>query len=411
MGSRWAIEGWLFRVLVFAFLQTLGLQAIRPMVAYRALDLGADAIWIGVIASSYALFSFLAAVPIGRRIERWGEPWVLVAGTAIVIVSTAALLVIDSLGGLAVSQSFFGLGQVMIVVGSQALVGNAGDPRDRDRRYGALTVTVSLGQLIAPAAAGLIAGGGFATGVVDSSAVDTHSVFLLATLTACLAFCAAVSMIVWKPTGAGPRPGAAAKVAEGNSFRSMREVLVIPGMRRALLVGMSVITTIDILTAYLPAFAQEVGMSVQTVGFLLATRATAGIVSRIGVVRLIQLLGRRNLLLVAVVAAGVSLALFPFVPLPLRFVAIFVVGLGLGVGQPTMLSWVAGRAPRSLRGTALGVRVSGNRLAQIFVPAAIGLLAGVAGIAVVFVAMAASLFASAAVLYSAQFELPEDPED
>ncbi len=381
------------------------------MVSYRALELGADAVWLGVIAGSYALLSFLAAVPIGRRVGRWGEPWILVAGTVITISSTAVLLVIESLWALAASQAVFGLGQVMLVVASQALVGNAGDPRERDRRYGALTVVVSLAQLVAPASAGVIAGGGFATGVVDSSSVDTRTVFILATVTASLSFCAAVTMVIWKPLGAGPRRDAAGSTPDCSSFGAMREVLVIPGMRRALLVGMSVITTVDVLAAYLPAFAEEVGMSVQTVGFLLATRATASIVSRVGVLPLMRWLGRRTLLLVAVVAAGLSLALFPFVALPIQYVLMVIVGLGLGLGQPVTLSWVAGRAPRSLRGPALGVRVSGNRLGQVIVPALIGVLAGVSGVGIVFAALAASLLASGVVLMGAQFELPEDPED
>ena len=411
MGSPRPIEGWLIRVLVFAFLQAMGLQAVRPMVSYRALELGADGAWLGVIAGSYAVFSFLAAVPLGRRIERWGEPAVLVAGTLITLVSTLALLFLDTLWALAISQAVFGLGQVMIVIGSQALVGNAGNPHERDRRYGALTVVISLAQFVAPASAGLIAGGGFATGVVDSASVDTRSVFALASLTAGLALCVAASMVVWRPAGAGPRRGVGVSEAERSSRSAMREVLVIPGMPRVLLLGVAVITTIDIITAYLPAYAEEAGLSVQTVGFLLATRAIASIVSRVGMLQLMRWLGRRTLLLTAVILAGIALAIFPFAPLPVQYVLMAIVGLGLGLGQPVTLSWVAGRAPRALRGPALGVRMSGNRLGQVLVPVAVGLLAGVAGIGVVFIAMAATLLASGAVFFGAQVELPEEPVD
>jgi len=399
------------RVLIFAFLQTLVLQAVRPMVSYRALELGADGAWLGVIAGSYALFSFVAAVPLGQRVERWGEPRMLLVGTLITVASTAGLLVIDTLWALALSQAVFGLGQVVVVVGLQALIGNAGKPHERDRRYGALTVVVSLSQFIAPASAGLIAGGGFTSRVVDSAAVDTRSVFAVAAITAGLACVAAVSMVIWRPVGAGPRPGGRAHDNKVSSFGSMRQVLTISGMPRALFVGMSVITSIDVITAYLPAFAEEAGISVQTVGFLLATRALASIASRVGMLRLIAFLGRRNLLLISVLGAGISLALFPFVPLSVQFALMVVVGLGLGLGHPVTLSWVAGRAPRSLRGPALGVRVSGNRLGQVVVPAFVGLLTGVAGVGVIFAALAASLLVSGAVLFGAKFELPEDPEE
>lgn len=380
------------------------------MVSYRALDLGADGFWLGFIAGSYALLSFLAAVPLGQRVARWGEPGMLVIGTIITISSTASLLVIDTLWLLAVSQAIFGLGQVMTVVGVQALVGNAGDPRERDRRYGALTVVVSFSQFAAPAAAGLIAGGGLMTQVVESTAVDTRSVFAIATAAAGLAFLAAVTMIIWRPAGAGPWPDAQGTSRRAGTVASMREVVAIPGMTRALFVGMSVITSIDIITAYLPAYAEEAGIPVQTVGFLLATRALASIVSRVGMLRLMRWLGRRTLLLVAVLAAGLSLAVFPFVPLALQFGAMVLVGLGLGLGHPVTLSWVAGRAPRALRGPALGIRVSGNRLGQVIVPGIVGVLTGVAGVGIVFAALATSLLASAIVLLGAKFDLPGEPE-
>jgi len=172
-----------------------------------------------------------------------------------------------------------------------------------------------------------------------------------------------------------------------------------------------VLTTIDVLTAYLPAFAQETGMSVQTVGWLLATRAAASVLSRVGMIRLMNWLGRRTLLLMAVLVAGAALATFPLVPLVFQYVMMVIVGLGLGLGQPVTLSWVAGRAPRSLRGPALGVRLSGNRLGQVLVPALVGVLVGVSGVGAVFTALAISLLTSGAVLYGAQFDMPEEPED
>jgi MFS family permease len=114
--------------------------------------------------------------------------------------------------------------------------------------------------------------------------------------------------------------------------------------------------------------------------------------------------------LVAVLVAGVSLAIFPFVPLALQYGVMVLVGLGIGLGHPVTPSWVAVRAPRALRGPALGIRVSGNRLGQVIVPGIVGVLTGVAGVGIVFGALATSLLASAVVLLSAKFDLPTEPE-
>jgi MFS family permease len=67
------------------------------------------------------------------------------------------------------------------------------------------------------------------------------------------------------------------------------------------------------------------------------------------------------------------------------------VGFGLGLGQPLTMSWVATRAPFDIRATAIGVRLSANRLGQFAVPATIGFVAGVAGLTAIFWSLAAML--------------------
>ncbi|MGI5328554.1 MFS transporter [Actinomadura nitritigenes] len=94
--------------------------------------------------------------------------------------------------------------------------------------------------------------------------------------------------------------------------------------------------------------------------------------------------GRRRLLVGSTLAAGAAIALMP-VDLPLwTLVALLVLaGLGLGVGQPLTMSWLAEAAPPGLRGRAMSLRLVGNRTGQIVLPSAAGLLAaglGAAGV-------------------------------
>lgn len=105
---------------------------------------------------------------------------------------------------------------------------------------------------------------------------------------------------------------------------------------------------------------------------------------------------------------AVVLVLVPFLDDAVLFPAMVVAGLGLGLGQPLSLAWVAANAPRELRGTALGVRLSGNRLGQIVVPAVVGALAGVTGLAAVFWSLTAMLASSAVLNARASFE-PREP--
>jgi MFS family permease len=72
-------------------------------------------------------------------------------------------------------------------------------------------------------------------------------------------------------------------------------------------------------------------------------------------------------------------------------VLVLLLGLGLGVGQPLTMSWLAELAPAGQRGRALSLRLTGNRLGQVLIPSTVGLLAAGVGSAGVLWATAAAL--------------------
>lgn len=402
---------WFPRVLLLVILLTTATHAMRPMVSYRALELGAGALDLGIIASSFALLSLFVAVPLGSRIDRWGESRFLVAGATITAVTSLSLIWIGTIWALALSQAALGLGHIMSVIGTQTLVANGGDPRGRDGRFNLYTVIVSLGQLTGPAVAGLLAGGAVGGSVQRASTASTGRVFSAAFVLTTLAVL--VALTLWfRPHRRRPsRSTHAVEPVRETSLVAVRRVLRIPSMPHAMLASLTVLTSIDILTTYLPAYGEANGLSVQTVGFLLAARAGASMVSRLVMLPLMALLGRRWLLMLSMALPAAALAVFPIVDgLVLLYVAMVVIGLGLGLGQPLTLSWVAGRAPRNTRGTALAVRLSGNRLGQAVLPAAVGGLTGATGLMTVFVSLAVMLGLSTTVVFGASFGTGEPEE-
>ena len=145
-----------------------------------------------------------------------------------------------------------------------------------------------------------------------------------------------------------------------------------------------VLAAMDITLVYLPALGAEEGLSVGVVSGLLTARAVATMVSRLftgsltawlgrraAPGRLHRLLGRRHGRRTAPGAAAVV------------FVAVLVLGFGLGVCQPATLAWLAEIAPPGLRGRVMSLRLVGNRFGQVVVPSGIGLVAaglGAAGV-------------------------------
>lgn len=415
------MKGWLPRILLVSVLLQTAVYAIRPMVSYQALDLGAGEFELGAIASAYAVLSLMLAVPIGRWVDRWGEPRFVVVGSAVITLVALWLVWADSILALAASQAALGMGHIMTVVGAQALIANRGDPRRRDTRFGMFTVVVSLGQLAGPAVGGLVAGSGFAAGSAGPSGgaqagLGTGFVFAVAAGAAGLATLVGALLLLSGPSrpaySAAPLevPPEDGPVDRVPAWTAMGQVLRIPSMPHAMAASLTVLTAIDLIAVYLPAYGETHGLSVETVGLLLATRAAASILSRLLMLPMIGLLGRRRLLVLSIVLPAAALAFVPFLDaLPLLYAAMAVIGFGLGLGQPITLAWVADRAPDEIRGTALGVRLSGNRLGQTVLPSAVGAVAGVSGVAGVFVSLAVLLGMSAAAVLATPFAGNEPP--
>jgi MFS family permease len=373
------------------------IQAARPMVTYRAIGLGAGPVEIGLVQSAFSIIPVFTAVAIGRWVDRLGEVRILAFGMTMISVGGIVLAMSGSLLVLAIGQCVIGLGEITHIVSSQALVANRG-PRDRrEHRYGTYSMVVSLGQLAGPAIGALLVGG--TAGLTAIGAVGAFGwlpganaetpVFLFTSLAAGVAFVLALFLPHHRPR----RPEPALVTAPvPNLGHAAWLILRRPGMAAAMFVSIAVISAVDVLVAYLPAYGQASGLGVETVGALLSVRAGSSLVSRIFMGRLIDTLGREKILFLSTALAGGAILLLPFVgSTPALFGLMILIGAGLGLGQPMTLAWVANRSPRQDRGMALGVRLTGNRLGLLITPIVMGVLAGAAGITAIFVVLAGFL--------------------
>ena len=374
--------------LVIACVVLFGVSAIRPTVTYRALVLGASEWQIGLIAASFALLSLLFAIPIGRMVDRWGETRFVIAGTALMVAVSASLVFADNLVLLAIAQAALGMGHVLVAVSIQALIGNS-DGDLAPGRFGNFSVAVSLGQLLGPLAATTVLTHYGATAVpfgLDGPGV----VFLLVGLAQ------VVGVVLAASFSGAPRPEHHLTAPEQLERVKVLAVLRMRLVPTAVLASVVVVSTLDVIVVYLPVFGEDRGLPPSVVGILLAVLFAATIVSRLFLKRLRHFAPPPVLLTASTAIPAVAFAVTPFVTEPILLGVLFAAaGTGLGVGQPTSMSWVSGMVPRHVRATTLGLRLAGNRLAQIIVPIAVGALAFQLGVTSVFWALAALLIISA----------------
>jgi MFS family permease len=156
-------------------------------------------------------------------------------------------------------------------------------------------------------------------------------------------------------------------------------------MPAAMLSSLAVLASMDLLIGYLPLLGEERGWTVATVSLLLTVRAFASMASRAGLGTIIRLTPRAWLILSATGVSGLAVALLPLTSsLVASVVLMAVIGFFWGIGQPLTMTWVVAISPRRDRSAALSLRLAGNRIGQVVVPAALGVVAAHTGVAAVF---------------------------
>jgi len=369
------------RLLAFLLLHSVVTQAItfvlRPTSAYRAIEVGVSPAWLGALTASFAVVPLVLAVPSGQATDRFGERRVMLVGAVLMTLSGVVFaLERGGAAGLVLGSVVLGTGHLLSVVGQQAAVANTAGPGRFDSAFGYYTFAASLGQAIGPALITLLGGSG--------KLPDTTPIFLTA----------AGLGVVLLATTAFLRVPAGVSDSGDAAGRGMGSLLRLPGLLRALLVSCVVLAAVDITLVYLPALGTDRGLAAGAVGLLLTLRAVASMGSRLFLGRLVGLVGRRRLMVASVALSAVSMAAVAVPVHPFALGALVVLmGLGLGVGQPLTMSWLAEVAPAGQRGRAMSLRLTGNRLGQVLIPSTVGLVAAGVGAAGVLAATAAALAA------------------
>jgi MFS family permease len=366
--------GWLARVLAGVVLTQAALYLARPVTSYRALALGADARAVGLIAAAFALVPLVVAVPLGRASDRWRPGWLLTGGIVLGAVACGLLGLAGTLAGLAVASAALGLGHLALTLAGQSLIARQSGDARHDRDFGLYAAAASTGQLLGPALAGLALGSAGGRELDDATT---------------LAFVVAAGLMALAvPTSLGAdrlgRAGTAEAAAPGRPLRA-GQLIAARGVPAGMFASLAILAAVDVLTAYLPVLGVQRGISPAVVGALLSLRAATSILSRVLIPWMVGRLGRVRLL--AASAAGSAL-LTAALPLPGSVPALAVLlaaaGFLLGIGQPLTMSMVVHAVPAGTRGTALAIRLTGNRFGQVATPAAAGLVAGAAGVSAAF---------------------------
>jgi MFS family permease len=352
----------------------------RPITSYRLLGLGAGVREVGFVTASFALLPLFLAIPLGRSADRRRAPLVTI-GCAIQVIACILLAWAETPLTLGAASAVLGLGHLGVALGVQEVIARESGDGHHDRDFGLLTAGVSLGQMIGPLAGGLVLGTGSSLLTATRHAMFVAALVLIpATVLAALG-------------ERGRRPGAGGTISRRGSVRT---ILHTRGVPAGIFASIAVLSAADIFTAYMPVIGEQRGIAPGAVGVLLALRAGSSMATRIGIGKIVGRVGRERLIVLSASGAALSLGAIAFAHgvLPLAVLSV-VAGVGLGFGQPLSMTLVVQLVPEYARGTALAVRLAGNRVGQVAAPAVAGVVAGSAGARSVFWVLSALLGSSA----------------
>ncbi len=355
-------------VLVLTALSGTAVRAGNMVIVLYALKLGSSAFVIGLLGAMFAVLPMLFSMPAGKLADRYGSRaplLVCVAGSGLGLLVPWA---IPGITAMFIASALIGLSLAMVVP-LQNLMGLISTPETRARNFANFSLGMGTANLLGP-----LIGGVF----VDLAGPATTCLYL-----SLLNVVAVTLLLVWGHRL--PHTPAAAK-ARGSVYT----ILKIANVRRSIATSSLINVGRDLYQFYFPVYAHSVGLSASLIGMVQATNFGAELTVRLFLARLLKKVGEEPLLASSFFIGAVSLALMPFFHSVYVLVLLsFMLGLGMGCGQPIITMLMYSYSPQGRTGEALGLRMTFIHLTKLIGPVVFGAIGSALGLAAMFAVNAA----------------------
>lgn len=172
----------------------------------------------------------------------------------------------------------------------------------------------------------------------------------------------------------------------------LKQLLGKPELRRAFLVTGILAMAWDLFVFVMPIYGTSIGLSASTIGAVLGSFAAATFAVRLALPWLARRLSEWQLITSTLFIACAAYVLFPLVrTVPFIASIAFLLGLGLGASQPSLISLIQQATPEGRLGEALGVRTMVLNVSHTLLPLLFGGIGTALGMGPVFWSMAAFL--------------------
>jgi MFS family permease len=352
-------------ILLLTALSGTAVRAGNMVLVLYALKLGSSTFVIGLLGAMFAVLPMLFSMPAGKLADRFGSRAPLLVCA---IGSGLGLLVPWAFPGFTsmfIASAMIGLSLAMVVP-LQNLMGLISTPDTRARNFANFSLGMGIANLLGP-----LIGGFF----VDFAGPVTTCLYL-----ALLNVIVVAMLLIWGKRL--PRAPVEAVKAKGSVYGMLR----IANVRRAIATSSLINVGRDLYQFYFPVYAHSIGLSASTIGIVQACNFGAELTIRFFLARLLKKFKEEQLLAYSFFIGAASLVLMPFFQaVPVLIALSFMLGIGMGCGQPIITMLMYSYSPKGRTGEALGLRMSFIHLTKLVGPVAFGAIGSALGLAAMFV--------------------------
>ena len=375
-------------IVLLCALSHSGFGGSRVAISLYALELGASQFTIGVLMALYAVFPLMLAVYVGRLADRVGPRMPMLVGVAGVVLGLVLPPLFPALVTLYISALVLGSTFHFFFITVQGIAGGMGGSENRARNFALVGMGFSAASFVGPFTAGL---------AIDHLG-HTAAFWVLA------CFPVPPLLLLWLKPGFLPRPRNRAKV-EGP--RSAFDLWRIRPLRNTFVASGIISSAWDLFQFYFPVYGHSINMSASAIGAVLGVFAMATFTIRFFLPALARRYSEAQVLTAGIFIAAAAFVLFPFFSNPFVLAAIaFLLGLGVGCGQPMSMSLIYALAPPGRQAEAAGLRVTANNVTHLLIPVLFGSLGTAFGYAPVFLTNSLLLVGGGVMMRKARIAVP-----
>jgi MFS family permease len=346
----------------------------RLNISLAALDAGASPLTVGVMMSLIAPLPMLLGVTAGKLVDRSGVRVPMIAGVVFLMISVALPGLIPGVPSLLLSAAGMGSGFMLFQICAQHMVGEMSTDADRRDNFGWLALGFATSNFIGPTVAGV--------------AIDHYGHEFTFQLAGGFALASLILLVA--------RAGSLTHKAHAEAPpRSAWDLMRNAELRRVFIISGLLASAWDLFVFVMPIYGTSIGLNATTIGLILASFAAATFTVRLMLPIVSRMVTEWTLITMTFAIALVAYVAFPLVQtVPLLSSIAFLLGLGLGATQPSIMALVYSTAPAGRAGEAVGVRTVVLNASHTVLPLLFGALGTALGSMLpVFWTMSAALAA------------------